>query len=422
MAALGPFEPRPRLAAAVSGGADSLCLALLADRWARDCGGDVLALIVDHGLRAASAAEAAATRARLAARGIDSRVLTLTGLTHGPALAERARQARYAALAASAWREGRVHLLLGHHLADQAETVAMRMLAGSDAAGLAAMPALAETAALRLLRPLLAIPPARLRAALRAAGMDWVEDPSNADPAAQRARLRALRRDQDGEGPATRAMAEAAVLRGLARARAERRLAAGLAARVSLHPEGYARLTPGPLPPEALARVLASVAGRRFPPPLDQVAPLAAAPRAATLGGARLLPAGRLGEGWLAIREAAAMQPRVPAADGAEWDGRFRLRLAGQDSAGLSFGALGPAAAGLRAKLRRPAALLATLPAIWRGDDLMAVPHLGYATHADMAAMAAEFVPSWPLSAGPFQPSRVLGMTDDGECGIVPAE
>ena len=59
MAMLGPFEPAPRLAVGVSGGADSMALALLADAWARERGGTILALIVDHGLRTESKAEAA---------------------------------------------------------------------------------------------------------------------------------------------------------------------------------------------------------------------------------------------------------------------------------------------------------------------------------------------------------------------------
>jgi len=66
MARLGPFEPSPALAVAVSGGADSLALALLAHAWARTQGGSVLALLVDHGLRAESRAEVCQTRARLA--------------------------------------------------------------------------------------------------------------------------------------------------------------------------------------------------------------------------------------------------------------------------------------------------------------------------------------------------------------------
>ena len=88
---LGPFEPCPRLAVAVSGGADSMALALLAHEWASCRGGGILALTVDHGLRPASGDEARTTLSRLAVRAIAGRVLTLTALTRGPALAERAR-------------------------------------------------------------------------------------------------------------------------------------------------------------------------------------------------------------------------------------------------------------------------------------------------------------------------------------------
>ncbi|MGC8476778.1 MAG: ATP-binding protein, partial [Acetobacteraceae bacterium] len=77
MERLGPFPPAPRIAVAVSGGADSLALALLARGWARARGGDVLALIADHGLREESAAEAERTRRVLAGQGIAARVLRL---------------------------------------------------------------------------------------------------------------------------------------------------------------------------------------------------------------------------------------------------------------------------------------------------------------------------------------------------------
>ncbi|MBK3799016.1 tRNA lysidine(34) synthetase TilS, partial [Azospirillum brasilense] len=40
---LGGFETRPRVAVGVSGGADSLGLVLLVQRWAAERGGDVLA-------------------------------------------------------------------------------------------------------------------------------------------------------------------------------------------------------------------------------------------------------------------------------------------------------------------------------------------------------------------------------------------
>ena len=55
---IGGFEAQPGVAIAVSGGPDSMALVLLADKWARQRGGRVWALTVDHGLRPESAGEA----------------------------------------------------------------------------------------------------------------------------------------------------------------------------------------------------------------------------------------------------------------------------------------------------------------------------------------------------------------------------
>jgi len=65
-----PFEPRPRIAVAVSGGADSMALALLADRWVKPLGGEVVAVTVDHGMRPESAAEALRVAGWMEARGV----------------------------------------------------------------------------------------------------------------------------------------------------------------------------------------------------------------------------------------------------------------------------------------------------------------------------------------------------------------
>ncbi len=393
---------------AVSGGADSSALTLLADAWARARGGDVLALIVDHGLRPESGAEAALTLARLGGRGIAGRVLALAGLRRGPALAARARAAAAAALETACAAAGFVHLLLGHHAGDQAETLAMRALAGSGPAGRAAMPALVETARVRLLRPLLAVPPVRLRATLRAAGLGWVEDPANADPATLRARLRAARADPDGTGAATHAAVIAAAAAGAAGGWAERDTAAVLARRARLHPEGYALLTPGSLPAAALAALLRGAGGADWAPAPAQVAALAGAPRAATLGGVRLLPAGRLCPGgWLLVREAAAVAPAVPAEAGARWDGRFRLAADAVLPPGAEIGALGAAAARLRQASDLPAAVLRPLPALWRDGTLVAVPILGYPDPSWRQTCRMDFAPRSPVSGAPFAPPAV---------------
>ena len=408
MATLGPFEPAPRLAAGVSGGADSVALALLADAWARERGGELLALVVDHGLRTGSGEEAAETARRLAAQCIAVQVLTIQGLARGAALAERARTARFRALVETCAQAGVLHLLLGHHTGDQAETLMIRALGGSGLRGLAGIAVLVETARVRILRPLLAMGPARLRATVTAAGMAWVEDPSNVDPSALRPRLRLLRRDSGGIGSATAALVAAAAECSRRRADEDRSIAASLADRASLRAEGFcvlAHAAPGCDPGIdacALAAVLQAIAGAPFPPPTRSTAALAAAPRPATLAGVRLLPAGRLGPGLLMVREAAAMAPPVPARPGAVWDNRFRLGAATRVPPAAMLGALGADAARLRRISSLPSAVLQTLPAVRLHDALLAVPHLRYPDVSVCANIPLVFSPPRPASAAPF--------------------
>ena len=402
MAPLGPFGAAPRLALAVSGGADSMALAHLAAGWARAQGGEVLALVVDHELRPESAEEAALTLRRLKGRGIGGRLLRLAGLERGPALAERARQARYAAFTIACRNAGIAHLLLGHHAADQAETVLMRRAQGSAQAGLAGMAAVRETEGVRLLRPLLQVPPGRLRTTLRAAGIEWIEDPSNRDPNALRARLRAGLADAEGSGAETRALVAGASAHGRERAAADAAMAAILAERAALYPEGFALLAAGPIPAEALAALLQAVAGAPYPPSRHRVAPLAAAPRPATLAGVKLMAAGRMGPGLLLVREEAAQAPAVPARPGASWDGRFRLAGHAESLPGAMLGALGPAASRLRRQSALPAAVLRTLPALTVAGKLAAVPHLGYPDRETCRELALVFSPAEPVAGAPW--------------------
>jgi tRNA(Ile)-lysidine synthase len=362
MARLGPWDAARRVAVAVSGGADSMALALLAAAW-----GNPSAFIVDHGLRPNSAQEAEQTRAKLEARGIPAQVLTLCGLSRGPGMPARARAARYQKLEEAAAAAGLVDLLLGHHAGDQAETVLMRRERGSFARGLAGMAAVSEGTLVRRIRPLLVARPERLRATLRAAGQDWVEDPTNQDQTYTRARLRSA------IGGALEALLAEASGHAAARTESDRALARILAERVAFFPEGYAILTPGPIEPQALALLLQAISGAPFAPPAASVAKLARAPRPATLGGVQILPAGRHGPGWLLVREAAAMAPAVPLQPGAVWDRRVRV-AGGAARPGETLGALGADAACFR-HCGLPSAVLRTLPAA-RRDGVLSVVQL----------------------------------------------
>ena len=184
----------PALVIAVSGGPDSTALLVLAARWraALKHGPQILAVTIDHGLRPESAREARAVK-RLAGRlGVRHRALRWTGRKPTTGLQEAAREMRYSLLAAAARSAGARHILTGHTLDDQAETVLIRMARGSGVTGLCAMARETKLDGLTLVRPLLHLPKARLIATLDAIGLSFADDPSNQNPRFTRSRVRRL--------------------------------------------------------------------------------------------------------------------------------------------------------------------------------------------------------------------------------------
>jgi tRNA(Ile)-lysidine synthase len=158
--------------AAVSGGADSLALLVLA----RAAGRDVLAVHVDHGLRTGSAEEAdvvADAAVRFGARFERRRV----AVEAGPDLEARARRARYQALPAG--------VMTGHTADDQAETVLLNVMRGAALDGLAGM-----RDGTRVRRPLLDLRRAETHELCAALDLHPVDDPSNADLRFRRNRVR----------------------------------------------------------------------------------------------------------------------------------------------------------------------------------------------------------------------------------------
>ncbi|MFN3460173.1 MAG: tRNA lysidine(34) synthetase TilS [Oceanibaculum sp.] len=322
LARLGGFEPAPLLAVAVSGGADSLALMLLADGWARLRGGMAIGLTVDHRLRPESAVEARQVGDWLAARDIPHHILAWQGEKPRTGLQAAARQARYRLLEEFCAGAGILHLLLAHHAGDQAETLALRLAAGSGPTGLAGMASIVERPFCRLLRPLLTVSGGALRDYLREAGQAWIEDPSNRDARFARVRVRQAL----AEEPARQAALLADAGRhGLAR-RAQDRAVAGLLARAVLDipadqaPVGREMLldrvcltlAEPVLGRQALVRCLMHVGGQPYPPRQERLdrlwRKLCAGPldRPATLGGCLLRPARRGGQdGIRLMRETA---------------------------------------------------------------------------------------------------------------------
>src|SRR5690606_11767779 len=104
---------------------------------------------------------------------------------HGAGVEAAAREARYNALAQLA-RQGAVqHILLAHHLDDQAETVLLRLLRGAGPEGMGAMAMRTERDGITYLRPWLEVERAtilttahRLADALQ---LTLADDPTNLD-------------------------------------------------------------------------------------------------------------------------------------------------------------------------------------------------------------------------------------------------
>lgn len=459
MAAAEPIAPlernrlldglAPPLAIAVSGGPDSMALLLLVAGWARARGllqGDadpspIVAITVDHGLRASSDAEAQWVAGEARRLGVPHVTLAWRGPKPATGVQDAARKARYELLLSWIGRERLARprtLLLAHHRNDQAETVLMRLARGSGIDGLSGMRETEERTwvelghpvrehRILLRRPLLEVPKARLIATLERAEQRWVDDPSNRDPRFERVRLRgmegqlaALGLDDAHLALSARRLAEArAALEAGTLALARSSLTIGYGAYAALDRE-MMRDSPPELVLRLLQAVISAFGGRESGPERPKLEDLArqlraSAPVTATLGGA-LIAAGKAGRGEGAPGSRRVLIHREPGrggiaarqlkpGQGVFWDRRFYVSVSPAWTGAVRVGPLGAAGYALLKRRYRtleeldlPSRAVATLPAIWDDAELLAVPCLGGVEPAlrgprigDEYAIAADF-------------------------------
>lgn len=172
----------------VSGGADSLALAVAAADITERHQIPFLALIVDHGMREGSKEEARGVAEYLVGLGISDVAVLSSGVSEGSSsIEDTARTLRHQLIQerAKSWGPTHVDILLGHTMDDQAETVLLRLARGSGNRSLAAMDQVndlysdGQGPSLARVRPLLSVRRADTEAFCRALGLTPVEDPSN---------------------------------------------------------------------------------------------------------------------------------------------------------------------------------------------------------------------------------------------------
>ncbi|CAL7961419.1 tRNA(Ile)-lysidine synthase [Alphaproteobacteria bacterium] len=180
-------------AIAVSGGADSTCMAWLMHMLQKQRNVQVIALIVDHGLRDDSAEEAYQVRNYLQDRmKIESHVLRWEECKPKSNVHYHARHARYNLLTNYCLKYNIRYLCTAHNKDDQAETVLLRILRGSGIGGICGIPEINYMNDIIILRPLLIFRREVIEKILNFYELHWVDDPSNTSAKYDRAKLRVL--------------------------------------------------------------------------------------------------------------------------------------------------------------------------------------------------------------------------------------
>lgn len=173
---------------ACSGGRDSLLLAFLLAQfvWVQGCPPRLRVLHINHQLHPDADQWAAQVLAWCAAQGLPCTVQAVTVATGN--LEQAARQARYAAL--NQHTAADEVLVLAHHQQDQAETMLMRLCAGSGVTGLAAMREHDVYGQTRRWRPFLAVSREQISALAQRYCPQFIDDPANDQPQYERVWLR----------------------------------------------------------------------------------------------------------------------------------------------------------------------------------------------------------------------------------------
>lgn len=383
-----PWEGDRSLAVAVSGGADSMALLALTHDWCQRHNLSLWGLTVDHHLRPESTQEAQHVKQWATSLGIPHVILDWVPPSE-KVTQDQARKARFALMIEWCNKNKIPLLLTAHHKEDQAETILMRLLKGSGMRGLRGISASRQQGGITIGRPLLDVSKHELRDYLQSNNIPWVEDSSNTSSRYLRTRLRQFLSDEEIQ---PNHLLRTGQKISAAQDYIDTQVRAWLKEHGHIAESGFAQLDITAfqkahpfLQTSILTDLLMCISGAIYPPRSNSVVTLVSniGPTMAgcTLHGCWV---GRWQKKLLIVREEKAISPPIFLEEGRPiiWDGRFEVQA---QQSGLSIGKLGmdnwcsiKKDIGLLLGLINPTIVKPTLPAVFRGSKLIAVPHLNF--------------------------------------------
>ena len=412
---LGIDVQHAKVAVAVSGGADSMALALLLSEVMA-----VVALTVDHGLRSESAAEAQYVHDILHSKGMKHHILTWNGDKPKSNIQSEARAARYKLMEDWCASEDIQYLLTAHHVADQAETFMLRLARGSGVYGLSAIEPVSEGLVnkdVTIVRPLINTHKELLETYLKRNNIEWIEDPSNLNNRYDRVKIREFFKAPVLDGFTVERVAQTSSHMRRVRTALEYYQKMWIDTHVKFDAFGAAsfeRASLNDIPEEIILRSLASivrqVSGNAYVPRFEKLSTLYEILKAnpdlngddyasnAYTGSTLLGTCISLKENIITVcREVGHISEEliVSGSDSITWDNRFMLGFASNSASSNVFAEKlivkplrkegwneilqkYPAIRDDEALMRLAYQVKLSLPAIFDASGLRAVPHLGY--------------------------------------------
>ena len=186
------YSKLKKIAISLSGGADSMCLTFLLNRFCKKYNIFFTAITIDHKLRKESTIEAISVANYLKYFDINHQILTWHHEKIVSNIQEVARKARYNMLFRYCKNNQINDLFVAHTYDDQAETILLRILRGSGIDGISGMNFCSVINNINIVRPLLIFKKEAIIQFLSQKNLIFFQDKSNQDMRFDRVRVRCL--------------------------------------------------------------------------------------------------------------------------------------------------------------------------------------------------------------------------------------